>query len=137
MPWVSKNNNNNDEDESLSSSNFVPVKKTNKKIVWEYNNKTAQSFTKNGLEVPDNLDSQERNFLSKVSVDPNSAGHEIRRTVTKICRFKAIDYSSKRLERKEFLYYYENWYGVNWRGVKDPTCYRSRRRILSRTRNGT
>ena len=127
MPLVSKNKNNdyNDDDkdeESLSSSsNFVPVKKTDKKFVWEYNNRTAQSYTKNGLKAPDNLDMQERTFLSKVSVN-EKAGHEIRRTVTKICRVKTIDYSSKKLERKEFLYYYENWNGVNWRGIKISPC---------------
>ena len=105
MPLVSKNKNNdyNDDDkddESLSSSsNFVPVKKTDKKFVWEYNNRTAQSYIKNGLEVPFNLDSQQRTFLSKVNVDPK-LDHEIRRTVTKIVKVKAIDYSSKKLERK-------------------------------------
>src|SRR5688572_2025135 len=98
MPLVNKNKNNdyNDEDER-SSTNFVPVKKANKKINWEYNDNSQKSFTKNGLQVPDNLDYQERNFLSKVSVDPKK-GHEIRREITKIVRIKARDYSSPRLE---------------------------------------
>ena len=39
-------------------------------------------------------------------------------TYTKIVRVKARDYNSEKLERKEFLYYYENWYGVDYRGIR-------------------
>jgi len=31
-------------------------------------------------------------------------------------RIKAIDYDTKTLERKEYLYWFENWYGKNWIG---------------------
>lgn len=127
MPVVSKTKNKNennveDDDESLSTSNFVPLKeaKKKKKIDFPYNNKTVESYTKNGLKAPDNLDMQERLFLSRVSVD-EKAEHNIRKEITKICRIKAIDYSSKKLERKEFIYFYENWHGVNWRGTKIPS----------------
>lgn len=48
------------------------------------------------------------------------AGGPMTRTVTKIVRLKAPDYSTPRRERKEYLVYYENWYGKNWQGVKIP-----------------
>jgi hypothetical protein len=32
----------------------------------------------------------------------------------KIVRLKAIDYSSLKRERKEYIYYYENWTGRDW-----------------------
>ena len=69
--------------------------------------------------VPENLNAQQRTFLSKVSTK-QELGHKFRREVTKIVRLKARDYNSEKLERKEFLYYYENWYGVDWRGAKVP-----------------
>ena len=69
--------------------------------------------------VPENLNAQQHTFLSKVSTK-QELGHKIRREVTKIVRLKARDYNSEKLERKEFLYYYENWYGVDWRGAKVP-----------------
>ena len=74
---------------------------------------------KNNLMVPENLNAQQHTFLSKVSTK-QELGHKIRREVTKIVRLKARDYNSEKLERKEFLYYYENWYGVDWRGAKVP-----------------
>lgn len=114
MPLVSKNKNDdyNDEDESLSHNNFVPLKKANKnkKPAIEYNNRTEQSYIEQGLTPPANLSQQEKNFLSKIDtkVEP------ITRTVTKIVRFKAIDYSSPKRERKEYIIYYENWTGRDW-----------------------
>ena len=71
---IDYNNNKKEDDESLSPNNFVPVKNANKynnnQPKLEYNNKTAESYRKNGLEIPENLDGQQRNFLSKVSVKP-------------------------------------------------------------------
>ena len=109
---IGYNNNNNDDeddDEATTHSNFVPIKKANKnkKPAIEYNNRTELSYRQNNLTTPDNLDYQEKNFLSKVDA---TAGI-ITRTVTKIVRMKAIDYSSPKMERKEYLIYYENWSG--------------------------
>ncbi len=59
----------NDEDEErLSATNFVPIKKEDKKSKppIEYNDRGQKSYTKNGLQIPDNLNRQERNFLSRV-----------------------------------------------------------------------
>ena len=123
MPVTSKtktnqNNDYNDEDDNESlSSTIAPIKKEDTKPKIAYNDLNQKSFSKNGLKVPENLDSQQRNFLSKVSTK-QELGHKIRREVTKIVRLKQRDYNSEKLERKEFLYYFENWYGVDWRGAK-------------------
>ena len=115
MPLVSKNQNENnvkDEEESKGTSNFVPVQNSNKnkKPALEYNNKNELSYIEQGLTPPDNLNQQERNFLSKV--DPKV--EPIIRTVTKIVRLMAIDYNSPNKERKEYIMYYENWFGRDW-----------------------
>jgi hypothetical protein len=81
--------------------------------IIEYNNNTEQSYLKNGLVVADNvLNTQEKNFISQVDVSKQP----IERTVTKIVRVKDIDYKSEKKERKEFLYYFENWNGIDWAG---------------------
>lgn len=68
---------------------------------------------KNGFRTLDNLDIQEKAFLSRVDIE---GGGPITRTVTKIVRLKAPDYSIPRKERKEYLVYYSNWYGKVWQG---------------------
>jgi hypothetical protein len=81
-------------------------------ITW--NNKTEESYEKEGFSTRDFAMSQEHVFLSQVDI----RRQDIERTVTKIVRLKAIDYSTEKLERKEYLYYYENWEGVNWLGIR-------------------
>ncbi len=93
------------------TKNFVPIKQESKKVEIEYNNKTEQSYKKYYLEVPEMLNYQEKHFLSLV--DPENP---IERTVTRIVRLKAPDYSTKKRELKEYLVYYENWYGKDWQG---------------------
>ncbi len=39
------------------------------------------------------------------------------RTVTTMVRVKAIDWISPKRERKEFIYYEEDWNGNNWLGI--------------------
>jgi hypothetical protein len=81
--------------------------------IIDYNNKTEESYVKQGLVVADNvLNTQEKNFISQVDTSKNP----IERTVTKIVRVKDIDYKSEKKERKEFLYYFENWNGIDWAG---------------------
>jgi hypothetical protein len=65
-----EDNDNDDDDERLSAINFVPIKKEYKKKASppiEYNDRGQKSYTKNGLQIPDNLNRQERNFLSRAS----------------------------------------------------------------------
>jgi len=78
-----------------------------------YNNKTELSYGEIGFAAPEDLDQQEKNFLNLVDVTKKP----IERMVTKIIRIKAIDHNSPKKERKDFLMWYENWYGVDWQGA--------------------
>lgn len=82
----------------------------------EWNNKTQESYIENGFHLDRHLYTQENVFLSQVDIRKGP----IERTVTKIVRLKAVDWSTEKRERKEYLYYYENWEGVNWLGIKVP-----------------
>ena len=45
----------------------------------------------------------------------------IEKTVTMIVRVKAPDWESKKNEREEFIYYYEDWTANDWLGIPiDP-----------------
>jgi hypothetical protein len=91
-------------------------------ITW--NNGTEKSLKEQGFwpepgkdgyyEEPPRIYFQEKNFLSEVDIRRGP----ILRQVTRIVRQKARDWSSEKRERKEYITYYENWYGVNWLGVK-------------------
>lgn len=83
-------------------------------LIVEYNNKTEQSYVKQGLKVPERLDFQIKNFLSEVDITKG----DIEKTVTKIARIKAIDYTDKKKKQKEFMYWYENWNGKDWQSRK-------------------
>lgn len=75
--------------------------------------RTLESYRKQGFKPPDEIDYQERNFFSKVSTK-----YPIQRVVTKVVRLKARDYSiGNHVATKEYLVYYENWYGKNWLGT--------------------
>jgi hypothetical protein len=82
-------------------------------IGFDFNSRSEKSFSDNGFSVEDFKTSQEKTFLSQVDLRKGP----IERTVTKIVRLKAVDYSTEKLERKEYLYYFENWTGVNWLGI--------------------
>jgi len=89
--------------------NIVPFKK--KTIKFEWNNKTAQSYQRHGLKVPWYLDYQERHFFAVADAD-----QPWERTVTKIARIKAPDHSTPRKELKEYLFWWENWFGKDSQG---------------------
>jgi hypothetical protein len=80
----------------------------------EWNKKTEESYRDNGFSTYNFSQTQERTFLSQVDIRKAP----VKRTVTKIVRLKAIDWSTEKGERKEYLYYYENWEGVNWLGIR-------------------
>ena len=57
-------------------------------------------------------DYQERMFLGTVNTEK---GGPIVRQVTRMVRLKARDYNSENKNAtKEYLIFYENWYGKNW-----------------------
>jgi hypothetical protein len=86
----------------------------------EYNNRSYESFVKNGFPdiIPRSITGPRdrmKKFLNKVDMRKGP----IERTVTTIVRLKAPDWNSstKKNERKEFVYYYEDWTGKDWLGI--------------------
>lgn len=96
-------------------------KRPRPQITW--NNGTERSLLEQGFgpegskdgkyEEPLNINNDVNRFLSEVDIKQGP----ILRQVTRIVRLKAIDWSSEKRERKEYLIYYENWYGKNWLGI--------------------
>jgi hypothetical protein len=80
----------------------------------QWNNKTEESHSAQGFSTEQFKTSQEKTFLSQVDIRKAP----IKRTVTKIVRLKAIDWTTEKHERIEYLYYFENWEGVNWLGIR-------------------
>jgi hypothetical protein len=84
----------------------------------EYNDKSYESWVQQGFidHIPHGISSPHdriQKFLSQV--DTRKA--PITRTVRTMIRLRAIDYDTSKLERKEYLYYTEDWHGVNWLGI--------------------
>ena len=52
-------------------------------------------------------------FLAKVDLRKGP----LERTVTTIIRLKSPDWSTEKHERKEFIYYYEDWSAKDWLGI--------------------
>ena len=90
----------------------------------EYNNRSYESYTKNGF--ADNIPRSIRGphdrmqaFLNKVDLRKG----DIEKTVRMIVRLRAPDWNSstKKNERKEFIYYFEDWTANDWLGIPiDP-----------------
>lgn len=90
------------------------------RIKWDWNNKARKSYQENDLEIDDKQEHQDfqvKHFFSKVD---HKKKYVPVRSVTKIVRCKAVDVDSKVQEQKEYLYYYENWYGKDWLGRDIP-----------------
>ena len=88
----------------------------------EYNNRSVESFVKNGFAdaIPRSVygpRDRMQQFLNKVDLRKGP----IEKTVTMIVRLKATDWNTKKHERKEFIYYFEDWTGNDWLGIPiDP-----------------
>jgi len=90
----------------------------------EYNNRSYESYMKNGFadNIPRAISgprTRMEQFLNKVDLRKGA----IERTVRMIIRLRAPDWSSstKKNERKEFIYYFEDWTGNDWLGIPiDP-----------------
>jgi hypothetical protein len=91
-----------------------------KEIDFPYNQRTKQSYEKAGLPVPYTVDYQERMFLSIVNTEPDKGG-PIERVITRIVRSRERDYATgNKISFKEWIVFYENWYGKNWLGEEIP-----------------
>jgi hypothetical protein len=90
----------------------------------EYNNRSYESFVKNGFAdiIPRSVygpRDRTQQFLNKVDLRKGP----IEKTVRSIVRLKAPDWNSstKKHERREFVYYSEDWTGKDWLGIPiDP-----------------
>jgi len=88
----------------------------------QYNNRSIKSFTKNGFvdAIPRSVygpRDRMQKFLTKVDLRKGP----LERTVTTIIRLKAPDWNTPKHERKEFVYYFEDWTANDWLGIPiDP-----------------
>jgi hypothetical protein len=104
--------------EILSTKKPDVPKKPEVKI--EYNNRSYESFVNNGFEdaIPHSVSAirdRMQQFLNLVDLRKG----DIERTVTLMVRLKAPDWNSstKKNERKEFIYYFEDWTANDWLGI--------------------
>ncbi len=127
IPVDKFNKNNNNESTKPTKKNrkvgeIIPVEEFTgesnlpKPVEWTWNNKTWNSYIENHTSPPDSLDLQEREFLRDVKVDKKP----ITKTVTKIVRLRARDYSSEKRQYSDFIFWFEQWDGINWLGEKLP-----------------
>ena len=86
----------------------------------EFNNRSYESLVKNGFadNIPRSIrgpHDRTQKFLSKVDLRKGP----IERTVRMIVRLKAPDWNSNtaKNERKEFVYYFEDWSANDWLGI--------------------
>ena len=107
--------------ETLSTIKPDVPKKPEVKI--EYNNRSYESFVKNGFadSIPRSIRGpydRMQQFFNLVDLRKGP----IERTVRTIVRLRAIDWNTKKHERKEFIYYEEDWTGNDWLGIpiKNP-----------------
>ena len=93
-------------------------------ITIEYNNRSVESFVNNGFAdaIPRSVygpRDRMQQFLNKCDLRKGP----LERTVTTIIRLKAPHWNSstKKNERKEFVYYFEDWTAHDWLGIEiDP-----------------
>ncbi len=98
--------------------NIVPVvEQEPEQPLTEYNNLTELSYKSKGLLPPANLKWEVKNFLAQY--DPSKG--PIQKTVSRIVRLKEIDHNSERKERKDFIYWYEQWNAKDWTGSELPS----------------
>ena len=95
----------------------VPEGQEKPDVKIEYNDRSYDSFIKNGFpDVPRSISAPRQRIIEFLyGVDIRKG--PVERTVTSIVRLKAPDWSTKKRERKEFIYYEERWEGKNWLGV--------------------
>jgi hypothetical protein len=101
----------------LLSTNKPQVEKKPEPTI-EYNDRSYESFIRNGFadNIPHNISAPHDRilrFLSEVDIRKGP----IERTVRMIVRLRAPDWDTKKNERKEYIYYQEEWTGNNWLGI--------------------
>ncbi len=97
--------------ETVSTINPEVQQKPKPDIVW--NDGDIKAYTDIGVVQPGHMCMFELNFLNVVDLRKGP----IERTVLRMFRLRAPDYTTPKHERKEFLYYEERWEGKDWRGI--------------------
>jgi hypothetical protein len=102
--------------ELLSTNKPEVEKKPEVKI--EYNDRSYQSYIKNGFadNIPHSISAPHdriQKFLSQVDIRKGP----IERTVRMMVRLRAPDWNTQKNERKEWIYYEEDWSANNWLGI--------------------
>lgn len=102
--------------EILSTNKPDVPKKPEVKI--EYNNRSYESYMKNGFadNIPHSISGpydRMQKFFNEVDLRKGP----IEKTVRMIVRLRATDWNTTKHERKEFIYYEEDWEGKNWLGI--------------------
>jgi len=84
----------------------------------EYNDRSYQLYIDTGFadSIPHKIEAPRSRIEEFLSLVDTRKG-PIERTVTTIVRLRAIDYDSPTKERKEYIYYEEDWEGKNWLGI--------------------
>ena len=112
----------------------IPLDVPKKPVKIDYNNRSYESYIKAGF--PDHVPrsvygprDRMQKFLNKIDLRKGP----LERTVRMIVRLKAPDWNDPKRAPKEWVYYTEDWSGVDWLGIPvDP--YSCRRKIF-RMRN--
>lgn len=68
------------------------------------------------MKPPETIDLKEKQFLHFVNTEEEKGNGPIERVVTRIVRSRERNYSApgNKVEFKEYIWYYENWFGKNW-----------------------
>lgn len=103
-------------------SSIVPdlgtAQKQRKEPRFSYSTAEYDSYIKNGFGAPELInrsDKFEVRFLQQVDLS-QCKGNKIQVKILNMQRTRAIDYSSEKEERKEFLVYMCDWLANNWLG---------------------
>jgi hypothetical protein len=91
-------------------------------VVLDYNNRSYESYINNGFEsdIPRSVSGPHdrmKEWLNKVDLRKGP----LERTVRMIVRLKTPDLNLEKHERKEWVYYTEDWTAKDWLGIPiDP-----------------
>ncbi len=87
-------------------------------IKIEYNNRSYESYIKTGFPdyIPHDITGPYDRIKKWLNLVDLRKG-PIERTVRTLVRLKAPDWNTPKHERKEYLYYEEDWHGNNWLGI--------------------
>jgi hypothetical protein len=100
----------------ISSIEPNTPQRSKKEVRFSYDTSEYDSYAKQGFQPPDVFDRTDKwevQFLT--AMDAGKGPVKVR--ITRMFRCKAVDYSSEKEERKEYLYWESEWKGKNWLGA--------------------